>query len=67
MEANEGCIPIFDDVYYSSDYLAAVTCGDITSDDMVLMFSIDGAQLYQMKVSDCWISIWIVVDHSPDL
>jgi len=23
--------------------------------------------LYQMKASDCWISIWIVADHSPDL
>ena len=67
IEANEGHIPIFDDVYNSSNYLEAIAHGDITSDDMVPMFSIDGAQLYQMKVSNCWISIWIVVDHSPDL
>jgi hypothetical protein len=51
MEANGGHIPIFDDLYHGFDYLEAVACGDITPDDMVLMFSIDGAQSYQMKVS----------------
>ena len=67
METNGGHIPVFDDLYNRSDYLEAVARGDITSDDMVLIFSIDGAQLYQMKASDCWISIWIVADHSPDV
>jgi hypothetical protein len=33
---------------------------------MVLMLSIDGAQLYQSKQSDCWIYIWVVYDLAPD-
>lgn len=33
---------------------------------MLLIISIDGAQLYESKSSDCWIYIWIVIEHSPD-
>ena len=33
---------------------------------MVLMLSIDGAQLYQSKQSDCWIYIWVVFDLPPN-
>ncbi|KAG1794935.1 uncharacterized protein BJ212DRAFT_1411911 [Suillus subaureus] len=32
--------------------------GKIKDMDVVLMMSIDGAQLYQCKESDCWIAIW---------
>ena len=32
----------------------------------MLMLSIDGAQLYQSKESDCWIYIWILIDLGPD-
>ena len=31
------------------------------------MMSLDGAQLYQSKQSDCWIYIWVLLDLSPDL
>lgn len=34
---------------------------------MVLVLSIDGAQLYRNKASDCWIYIWIILDHAPDV
>lgn len=34
---------------------------------MVLLLSIDGAQLYQSKHSDCWIYIWVILDHAPDM
>lgn len=67
MEANGNSIPVLDDVYCGSDYIAAVRRGDITTDDMVLIFSIDGAQLYESKQSDCWIYIWIICDLSPEL
>jgi hypothetical protein len=67
MHENAGRISPYDDLYTGSEYLAAVARGDISPDDMVLLFSIDGAQLYQKKLSDCWISIWIIADHSPDL
>ena len=30
------------------------------------MLSIDGAQLYEHKESNCWIYIWILVDLGPD-
>ena len=33
---------------------------------MVLIFSINSAQLYQNKSSDCWMAIWVVFDHSPN-
>lgn len=57
----------WDDVYSGSDYIEAVRSGKIGTDDMVLMLSIDGAQLYQSKESDCWIYIWVVLDLAPDL
>ena len=34
---------------------------------MLLLLSIDSAQLYQNKASDCWIAIWIILDHVPDI
>ncbi|KIK72792.1 hypothetical protein PAXRUDRAFT_21576, partial [Paxillus rubicundulus Ve08.2h10] len=49
-----------------SAYLDAVRNEKIGLDDMLLIFSIDGAQLYKSKLSDCWIYIWIVLEHSPD-
>jgi hypothetical protein len=63
---NNRAIPVYDDIYHGQDYLAAVERGDITLDDIVLLFSIDGAQLYAKKQSDCWIAIWIILDHASD-
>jgi hypothetical protein len=59
--------PAYDDIYHGEDYLEAVIRGDIGPDDTVLLFSIDGAQLYEKKMSDCWISIWVILDLAPDL
>ena len=30
------------------------------------MISLDGTQLYESKESDCWIYIWVVMNHSPE-
>lgn len=57
-------LPIFFD---GADYLEAAQDGRIGPDDMVLMLSVDGAQLYQHKASECWIWIWIIFDHAPDV
>src|SRR5271170_4952840 len=65
LQENEGNIPLYDDILCGADYLQKVVDGEITDDDMVLMLSIDGAQLYKNKSSDTWIWIWIVVDHAP--
>ena len=57
---------IYDDVLSGEAYLSAVEDGSIGEHDTVLMLSIDGAQLYQNKQSDCWIYIWILLDLGPD-
>ena len=57
---------VFDDVLCGSDYLDAVEDGRIKEHDTVVMLSIDGAQLYRNKKSDCWIYIWILLDLAPD-
>ncbi|KAA1466965.1 hypothetical protein DENSPDRAFT_766810, partial [Dentipellis sp. KUC8613] len=62
-----GRIKTFDDLYCGTDLLAAMQKGQITSSDSVLLFSIDGAQLYQSKASDCWIYLWILLDLAPDM
>ena len=62
-----GSIDAYEDVYCSSILLDAARRGDLKPDDTLLMLSIDGAQLYQSKQSDCWIYIWVLLDLAPDL
>ncbi|KIK10591.1 hypothetical protein PISMIDRAFT_20254 [Pisolithus microcarpus 441] len=59
-------ISLVDDVTAGWDYLGVVLKGDIKKDDVVLMVSLDGAQLYESKQSDCWIYIWIILNLAPD-
>jgi hypothetical protein len=61
-----GKVPIVDDIAMGFDILGAVLDGEIKRDDIVLMVSLDGAQLYESKTSDCWIYIWVVLNLSPD-
>lgn len=63
----DGTISVYMDLYHGKDYLDAVLRGDIDEDDMVMMLSIDGAQLYRNKQLDCWIWIWVIFDYSPDM
>ncbi|CAL1697464.1 unnamed protein product [Somion occarium] len=62
-----GFMEAYEDIFHGSDFLAVHEWGDIGPDDILLMLSIDGAQLYQNKQSDCWIYIWVVLNLSPDL
>lgn len=57
----------YQDIFHGSAYLNAVKSGAIKDNDMVLMLSIYGAQLYQSKQSDCWIYIWVVLDLALDV
>ena len=57
---------LYTDFFDSDAYLEAVRTGAIVDDDTVLMLSLDGAQLYRNKLSECWIYIWIVMDLPPD-
>lgn len=63
---NNGVIPIYEDFYHGRDYLDAVTRGDISPLDTLIVLSIDGAQLYSDKASDCWMFIWMVFNLGPD-
>ena len=65
-EESGGITENYDDILSGDAYLEAVEEGTIREHDSVLMFSIDGAQLYRHKKSDCWIYIWIILDLAPD-
>ncbi|KAI5897272.1 uncharacterized protein SCHCODRAFT_02726012, partial [Schizophyllum commune H4-8] len=54
----------YDDVFCGDAYQSTL---GIDKDDTVLMFSIDGAQLYRSKQSDVWIAIWVIYDLPPSL
>lgn len=56
----------YDDILSGSAYLDQVEEGKINGYDTLLMFSIDGAQLYRDKKSECWIYIWILLEMAPD-
>ncbi|KIK76546.1 hypothetical protein PAXRUDRAFT_18124 [Paxillus rubicundulus Ve08.2h10] len=61
-----GVQEMYNDFFDGLDYLEAVMAGEINEEDITIMFSIDGAQLYRNKASDCWISIWVIFDCSPN-
>jgi len=67
LTGNNGSLAAYDDIFCGSDYLNQVIEGKIQSGDMALMFSLDGAQLYQSKASDTWIAIWVVLDCAPGI
>jgi hypothetical protein len=52
-----GEIPVIEDIIMGWDYLSRVLDGDIKENDIVLMVSLDGAQLYEHKESDCWMYV----------
>jgi hypothetical protein len=56
---------IFDDIFCGNDILKLHQDLSLSSDDTTVMFSLDGAQLYQNKKSDTWIAIWIIADYNP--
>jgi hypothetical protein len=65
LDLHDGNIPIIKDFFFGQAYIDKVDEEFIKAHDMVLMFSMDGAQLYASKTSDCWIYIWIVFDYIP--
>lgn len=66
-QSEPGCpLASYRDLASGSLILEAVSRQTIREHDIVLMFSIDGAQLYQNKQSDCWMYLWVVVSLAPD-
>ena len=48
-----------------TDFIKTFCNGCMKKGDSILMFSIDGMQLYHSKLSDCWISIWVIFNFDP--
>ena len=65
-ELRNGDYGLYDDILCGEAYRKLVDDGLVGEYDTVLMLSMDGAQLYRSKQSDCWIYIWILVDLGPD-
>ena len=55
----------FEDWCHSTVFIEAFWDEHIKKGHPVLMFSIDGAQLYHSKLSDCWISTWTIFNFDP--
>ncbi|KAJ6494491.1 hypothetical protein C8R45DRAFT_1052932 [Mycena sanguinolenta] len=51
LEVSDGIIETYEDVFHGKEYLDAVQRGDITNNDIVVIGSTDGAQLYRNKSS----------------
>jgi len=60
-----GILGEYSDVLHGSDMIEAFQNELVGGDDIVLMFSIDGAQLYALKASACWIYIWVLLNLEP--
>jgi len=57
----------YDDIYCGRDIMKHSENLNLTSDDTTVVFSYDGAQLYQNKKSDTWMAIWIITNYDPKL
>ena len=66
LQCNDGFVDNYDDVFSGQAYLDAIQKHRIGPDDTLIMFSIDGAQLFENKKSDCWIYIWIILHLAPN-
>jgi len=66
MDTHEGNLEQYNDTCCGRDYLDAVRAGNIQDNDIMIQMSIDGAQLYRDKQSDCWIYIYIIHNLSPE-
>ncbi|KZT02197.1 uncharacterized protein LAESUDRAFT_631732, partial [Laetiporus sulphureus 93-53] len=67
LKSTNGVLEEWSDIYHGEQIIQAVKRGEIQERDMILMFSIDGAQLYRYKASDTWIYIWVLFDLPPEL
>ena len=65
IEDGEDAEFVYEDFLSGSDYLDLVEGLDLSGDDTVVIYSFDGAQLYQNKGSDTWIAVWIICEYSP--
>jgi hypothetical protein len=65
--ANGNVSPKFFDIYCGTDILKHFAAGNVESHDTLLMFAVDGAQLYRDKKSDTLIGNWTIMNLPPHL
>lgn len=65
LRADPTSVKALDNVYWGNNYLGAVGRGEIKPDNTAVMMSLDGAQLYKSKTSDCWFYVWVLYDLPP--
>ncbi|KAL0056963.1 hypothetical protein AAF712_016418 [Marasmius tenuissimus] len=56
----------FSDFFDGSDHIEALKDGRIDENSICLLLSVDGAQLYRNKTSDCWMWIWVIFELDPN-
>jgi Transposase family tnp2 len=64
---NGGWLKEYNDMTCSREYLDACCVGKIKNGDVMIQISLNGAQLYADKDSDCWIFICVIHNLPPDL
>jgi hypothetical protein len=62
-----GHVSSFKDFTSGSALLERFAKGLISEDDILLLFSADGAQLYRHKDSDCWMATFTILNLPPDM
>ncbi|KZV98322.1 hypothetical protein EXIGLDRAFT_763628 [Exidia glandulosa HHB12029] len=56
----------FSDMFCGSDVIELLDDKKLLPDDSVIMLSLDGAQLFRNKKSTFWISIYVILNFSPE-
>ncbi|KAF8592803.1 hypothetical protein K439DRAFT_1650261 [Ramaria rubella] len=62
----DGVISSYEDILHGEEYLVACQSNHITSHSTVFMISMDEAQLYHDKESDCWFFIFVLMEMHPN-
>lgn len=61
-----GRFNVLEDFLHSEEYIKLLESGDLKEGDELLMLTIDGAQLYKNKASDCWMWLFESLDMAPN-
>jgi len=66
LQMDDGSDIIYNNILCGSEAQDLADCVAITAYDTLVLCSLDGAQLYQNKKSDTWLSIWVIHNFSLD-
>jgi hypothetical protein len=67
LQTEDGADIVYDDILCSSEMQVLAKHINLMAHDTVVSLSLDGAQLYQNKKSDIWLSIWVLHNFPPNL